>query len=586
MNVFGLSTAYWFDVSLNGQCQATASTGTTPTATVENPEAFTTSITLNVQQLWDLFVGPVATAATNITVSATPIPTSELIPPPPLYYPSFPTGAQVPLAPKNESWKFPSGFWWGVASAAYQIEGAVADEGRGPSVWDVFTHNAAAKITLFNDTGDVGDNQYYLYKQDIARIAALGVPYYSFSISWSRILPFGRGPVNELALQHYEDLIDTCIEYGVQPVVTLYHWDLPLFLQNTYGGWLSPNIVEDFVAYAKIVFSRYGHKVPHWFTMNEPIVFCTSYPYPTHYFTRTSIPPKQQPYYCGHHVLLAHAETYHLFQSLSLPGTLSFKNNGGHKIPFSNSSLDTLAVQRAWDFNEGWFANPVYINGDYPPHLKTYLDTIPLTFTASQKSRINGTADLFAHDAYTSSYYMAPDSGIEACTSNSSHELFPGCYNTTNVGENGWLIGAAADPLASWLHSAVDWVPAFLKYIQETWPSRGGIVVSEFGFAEPFEYQKTLLSDIRTDTSRSLYYKQYMEAILLAISEGINVVGCLAWSIMDNLEWREGYHVKFGMQYVNFTTGERFYKASFFEYVNAFVVYAEDEVVPVLGGVD
>jgi beta-glucosidase/6-phospho-beta-glucosidase/beta-galactosidase len=215
-----------------------------------------------------------------------------LIPPPPLYYSPFPVGHQAPLVSKNESWKFPSGFWWGVSSAAYQIEGAVQAEGRGPSIWDVYTHRATY-ITVSNDTGDVGDNQYYLYKQgrlvcvrryqklmdaDIARIAALGVPYYSFSISWSRVFPFGKGPVNELALAHYDDVINTCLQYGVKPLVTLYHWDLPLFLQNSYGGWLSEEIIDDYVAYAKVVFERYGNRVSHWFTMNEPIVFCQGYP--------------------------------------------------------------------------------------------------------------------------------------------------------------------------------------------------------------------------------------------------------------------------------------------------------------------
>ncbi|KAB8291666.1 hypothetical protein EYC80_006466 [Monilinia laxa] len=563
------------------QCKAVNSTGTAPTATIHNPEAFTTSITINVQQLWDLFVGPVEKATTNTTVSPTPIPTAELIPPPPLYYPSFPPGAQVPLAQKNESWKFPSGFFWGVASASYQIEGAAADEGRGPSVWDVFTHNAAVKVTAFDETGDIGDNQYYLYKQDIARIAALGVPYYSFSISWSRILPFGKGPINELGLKHYEDLIDTCIEYGVQPIVTLFHWDLPLFLQNTYGGWLSPEIIDDFVNYASIIFNRYGNKVPHWFTVNEPHEYCGEYPYPANYFTAVTIPRKQQPYYCAHHTLLAHAKAYHLFHSLGLNGTISMKNNGGYKIPLTNSSEDTIAVQRAWDFNEGWYSNPIYVNGDYPTHLKAYVKTIPLSFSEEEKALINGTADFYAHDAYTSSYYMAPDIGIDACTSNTSHPLFPLCFNTTNVGPDGWLVGTPADPLASWLHKAVDWVPTFLRYIQETWPSKGGIVVSEFGFADPYENQKTILADIRMDSARTIYYKEYMEAILMAISDGVNVAGSLAWSIMDNLEWASGYHVKFGMQYVNFTTGERYYKASFFEYVNAFKLYAEDPVVPV-----
>lgn len=279
---------------------------------VPNPSAFAATISVDVQrkfsfippntlkklispEYWDLFVGPVKYASTTTTVSATPIPSSELVPPPPLYYSSFSTGHQLPLEGKNESWKFPKGFWWGVASAAYQIEGAVADEGRGPSNWDVYTHRST-EITVSNETGDIGDNQYYLYKQgkscfssmtrgktntkksDIARIAALGVPYYSFSISWSRIFPFGKGQVNELGLAHYDDVINTCIKYNVKPMVTLYHWDIPLYLQNSYGGWLSERIVDDFTAYAKVVFERYGNRVSHWFTVNEPIVFCQGYP--------------------------------------------------------------------------------------------------------------------------------------------------------------------------------------------------------------------------------------------------------------------------------------------------------------------
>jgi beta-glucosidase len=180
-------------------------------------------------------------------------------------------------------------------------------------------------------------------------------------------------------------------------------------------------------------------------------------------------------------VLLAHAEAYRLGKSLGLNGTISFKNNGGYKVPLTNSTADALAVQRAWDYNEGWFANPIYINGDYPSTLKPYLTSLGLVFTEEEKQLINGTADLFAHDAYTSSYYMAPDDGIDACVANSSNPLYPGCFNTTNVAPTGGLIGAAADPLSPWLHDATDWVPAFLRYIQDTWPSKGVIAVSEFG---------------------------------------------------------------------------------------------------------
>jgi beta-glucosidase len=228
---------------------------------------------------------------------------------------------------------------------------------------------------------------------------------------------------------------------------------------------------------------------------------------------------------------------------MGLTGTIAFKTNGGFKIPLTNSTDDALATQRAWDFNEGWFANPVYTNGDYPQYLKDYVATLGLNFTDEQKSLINGTADIFAHDAYTSSFYMAPDGGVSACVSNSSNTLYPGCFNTTNINPAGWNIGPAADPYTPWLNSATDWVPAFLKYIQKTWPS-GGIVASEFGWAEPYEELKTLKQDILYDPGRMAYYRNYMEAILMSIAEGVNVVGCLAWAIMDNLEWTDGecYH--------------------------------------------
>lgn len=289
----------------------------------------------------------------------------------------------------------------------------------------------------------------------------MNVSLYSFSLSWSRIFPFGSGQVNEEGLRHYDDLIDSCIAAGVEPAVTLYHWDLPLYLQNSYGGWLSDKIVDDFEAYAEVVFKRWGDKVQKWFTVNEPIVFCGTYPLPEGYFAATDIPAKQQPYLCGHHVLLAHAKAYRLGKKLGLNGTISFKTNGGYKIPLTDSSADAEAVQRAWDFNEGWFANPVYINGDYPRYLKDYVSDFLPEFTAEEKSMINGSADLYAHDAYTSQFYYAPDDGIEACLSNSSRADYPGCFNTSYTypeSDGGWNVGYAADPGSPWLHKATDWV--------------------------------------------------------------------------------------------------------------------------------
>ena len=190
-------------------------------------------------------------------------------------------------------------------------------------------------------------------------------------------------------------------------------------------------------------------------------MFCNGYPLPTGFFKATTIDPKKQPFYCGQSVLLAHSKAYRLGKSMGLNGTISFKTNGGYKIPLTNSSDDAIAVQRAWDFNEGWFANPVFIDGDYPPYLKAYTSTFLRNFTEDEKNMINGSADLYAHDGYTSSFYFTPDDGFDACLANSSGTLFPSCANssyTYSASEGGWNIGYAADPGSPWLHQAADWV--------------------------------------------------------------------------------------------------------------------------------
>lgn len=467
-----------------------------------------------------------------------------------------------------------------MAGAAYQVEGAAKDEGRGPSVWDKLVR--VPGFVSDNATADITDNNYYLYKQDIARVAAMGINTYSFSISWTRILPFGSGPVNQAGIDHYNDLIDECLKYNITPMATLYHWDTPLLLQEKYGGWLAEDIVDDFVAYAQICFSEFGDRVKTWFTVNEPIVFCGQYPLPAQYFKNFTIPYQQQPFHCGRHVLLAHAQAYHLGKSIvGNDSLIAFKNNGGYKIPRTNSTEDAEAVQRAVDFNEGWFADPVYLTGTYPASLDEYVSTFLEPFTDEQKASIKGSADLFVHDAYTSQFYYAPDGGIASCVQDASHPLYPGCFNTSYTyadAEGGWLIGAAADPATSWLHKATDWVPALLRYINDTWSPPGGrIMAGEFGFAEPYEAYKTGVPEVLLDQIRTDYYRDYMEAILVSLSEGVNVVGCLAWSFVDNLEWSSGFQVRFGLQRVDFESPgrERSYKASFFQYVDVYKKYAQ-----------
>ncbi|KAF2724396.1 glycoside hydrolase family 1 protein [Polychaeton citri CBS 116435] len=570
-------------IAASSKAQAQTATFSAPRYTnnssFTSPAAFTATISLSLQDLWDLFVGPVSTPAIITTAPATPVPSSSLIPPPPLYYNPFPAGAQVAPEVRNESWSFPKHFLWGVAGAAFQIEGAPDLEGRGPSVWDVLTHRVTGYVKD-NSTADVADNGYFLYKVDIARLAAMGVKAYSFSLSWSRILPFGRGDVNQAAIDHYNDVINTCLEYNITPTVTLYHWDTPLYLQNLYGGWLSEDIVNDFVEFARISYEAFGDRVKWWFTVNEPIVFCNQYPLPAQYFRNYTIPNIQQPYLCGQSVLLAHSQAYRLGKQMMPDALISYKNNGGYKIPLTNSSEDAQAVQRAWDFNEGWFSDPIYLTGDYNQAVKDFVSDFLRPFTQQEKQMINGSADFYAHDAYTAQFYFAPDSGIDACVANSSNPLYPSCSNssyTYTEADGGWVVGASADPGAPWLHRAYDWLPAFLHYIQDTWPSAGGVAVTEFGFAEPFEQLKTLRQDILYDPVRMGYLYGYMRGILIALSEGVDVVASLAWSFVDNYEWSQGLSTKFGMQYVNFSDPEtpRYYKGSFFEYKRAFDLYLE-----------
>jgi hypothetical protein len=212
--------------------------------------------------------------------------------------------------------KLPKVFMWGVASSAYQIEGAAKVDGKGPSIWDLLSHRVPGFVAD-NTTGDVVAENYFMYKEDIRRLKKLGIPAYSPSISWPRLFPLGRGAVNSLAMDHYDDLISNLLSAGITPVLTLFHWDTPLQLFNEYGGWTHPNIVDDFFEYAKFVITRYDQYVPVWYTINEP-QYC-NWQYSTWPDDGTYWPKYgnwsegkegevQRRFLCGHYTLLAHAK--------------------------------------------------------------------------------------------------------------------------------------------------------------------------------------------------------------------------------------------------------------------------------------
>lgn len=407
-----------------------------------------------LSSLWDGM--SIATARETKTVLPTPIPTNDLIPPP-------------NLSTFNNSFSLPREFIWGWAATA-QSEGAVTADNRGPSIWDTMAHKVPGFITgvigRSDQAFDVTNNHYYLYKQDAMRLRALGIPYYSMTISWTRIFPLGNGTVNQAGIQHYIDEVEFLTRLGITPIVTLYHWDMPQALQNWYGGWLDRKIVEDFSTYAKVVFTALSPKVKIWITLNEPQVICNDYAsfpekVPADTFRTFGMSMLQRKYQCGHFALLAHARAVEIFRKEIEPvhgkGIISFANSWDFTPPFTSSLEDHLASERSLSFSAGWFSNPVYINGDYPSTMKATLGHLLPTFTPAEQKLLLGSADFYAWDAYTGYPVRAPTTAaggtVAECVSNPNHDNWPKCAEEVMVLPNGWIIGTKSDDgTAGWLH--------------------------------------------------------------------------------------------------------------------------------------
>jgi WD repeat-containing protein 26 len=448
-----------------------------------------------------------------------------------------------------------------------------ADNGR-----DLIPHRWVNSIAD-NSTGDVATNNYYLYKQDNARLKALGIPSYSFSISWPRIFPFGSGPVNPQGVAHYDDLISDLVSRGIKPVVTLFHWDTPLALFNQYGAWTSEKIVQDFVNYAKYVIERYDRYVDVWYTFNEP-QYCnwrfSTYPYGTILPSYNGIGKggTKAEFLCGHYTLLAHATVSNWYRNeFKGKKPMTFKNSANWAVANSTSAADKAALQRVNDYNMGWFGGPWTNDGDYPATLKDTLGDLLPKFTQDQKNMIKGSCDFYAIDGYTAYYVAAPPNGIDACTKNQSDPNYPQCAVQLTVAPDGFPIGPNADAGATWLWSTPFGIRPFLNFIaKEYFPVKPpSIVVSEFGFSDPAEGSFSTLPQILWDLRRADYIQSFLDNILAAkVLDGVNVTGIFAWAIYDNFEWNSGLATKFGLQYVNLTSQERHPKASMFQFLNFF----------------
>ncbi|KAF7592411.1 hypothetical protein BBP40_000259 [Aspergillus hancockii] len=480
------------------------------------------------------------------TVSATPVAKAELVLPPALYN-----------TPPDTGLRLPADFIWGVSSSSWQIEGALQVEGRGPSILDSIGNQLSSEAPERSDA-NVANMNYFMYEQDIARLAAVGIPYYSFSLSWPRIVPFGvaGSPINAQGLEHYDDLINICLKYGVKPIVTLNHVDAPTAIKEDLDS-----LPEHFLYYAKIVMTRYADRVPYWVTFNEPnIGVGTTF---KKYQDLTS-------------VLIAHADVYDWYKN-TLRGTgqitLKFANNLAVPLDIHNAS-HIAAASRYQDILLGIMSNPLFLGKQYPDSAINTPNAIsPLT--EAQIKHIHGKIDFWSFDPYTAQYASPlPQAAENACTSNTSHPLWPTCVTLSNVQGNGWLMGQASNAYA---YLAPQYVRQQLGYIWNTFRP-AGILIAEYGFNPFLEANRTLDAQ-RYDLERTLYYRDFLTETLKAVHEdGVNVIGALAWSLADNNEFGS-YGEQYGLQTVNRSDGlfTRRYKRSLFDYVDFFREHVLDE---------
>ena len=442
---------------------------------------------------------------------------------------------------------FPEDFVWGSATSAYQIEGGHNEGGKGPSIWDAFC-KIPGRIKN-NDSGDIALDHFHRYKDDIALLASQGFKAYRFSISWSRILPDGKGEVNEQGIAFYNDLINELLDHGITPWVTLYHWDLPLALQMENDGWLNRDIIEYFTQYARICFERFGDRVKNWITLNEPwVAAILGYGQGVFAPGRTS---NREPYLAAHHLLLAHGNAVKAYREhfADQQGQIGITNNCDWREPLTKSKIDQAAAERALLFFLGWFADPIYL-GDYPDVMKARLgDRLP-EFTEAEKLLLKDSSDFFGLNHYTT-MYASDEPNIDA---------------NSNVFGNGGLSedqDVALSNDESWPLTAFNWavVPwgckELLKWINKRY-HQPPIVITENGFA----CEDLLVNGEVDDTDRLSYYKSYLEACHEAIAEGINLRGYFAWSLFDNFEWSSGYSVRFGINYIDYETLDRIPKKS------------------------
>ena len=435
----------------------------------------------------------------------------------------------------NTGYTFPREFTWGTATASFQVEGAADEDGRGTSIWDTFCRTPGKVV--HGHTGDVATDQYHRYDEDIRLMHELGVGAYRFSIAWPRIFPQGYGRQNPKGFDYYNRLVDTLLEHGIQPAVTLYHWDLPQRLQDE-GGWPERATAKHFEAYARAVFDALGDRVKSWITINEP--WCVAFLGHLMGAHAPGLQDEQAAYRAVHHVNLAHGIALRVFREGGYEGRIGTTLNLGTPRPATAREEDRHAADRAADRESRMFLDPIMGRGYPERHLAAHPE-VSLPIQDGDLELIAGKIDFIGMNYYNEvAVRYDPDAPEQFAQ-------VPAYYPRTHMD---WPI------VPDGLYRQMHWVN------EQT----GGlpIFVTENGAA----YDDRLSADGTRvhDAERIQYLRAHFRVLAKAIEDGIPLQGYYLWSLIDNFEWAFGYTRRFGIIFCDYTDLRRIPKDSYYFY--------------------
>ncbi|QKS72375.1 glycoside hydrolase family 1 protein [Paenalkalicoccus suaedae] len=472
---------------------------------------------------------------------------------------------------------FPSTFLFGSASAAYQIEGAYDQDGKGPSVWDTYTKLEGT--TFKNTNGDVAVDHYNRMEEDVALMAEMGLKTYRFSIAWTRIYPTGAGEVNEAGLAFYDRLIDLLLQHDIVPMVTVYHWDLPQALMDKYGGFESRQIIEDFTTYCETLFTRYGDRVKHWITLNEQNIFIgLGYRNGLH---PPGVKDLKRMYAANHIAFLANAKAIASFRNLVPDGKIGPSFAYGPIYPADCKPESIIAYENAEELNNHFYMD-VYVNGEYPDMAMKYLERegiAPTVEPGDTEILKAGKPDFMGVNYYQSGTVSAnPLDGVGEGKMNTT-----GKKGTTSASGVPGLFRNERNPhleTTNW-----DWAidPAGLRVALRRIHNRYKlpIIISENGLGE---FDKLTENGEVHDDYRIDYISKHIDEIQKAITDGVDVLAYCTWSFTDLLSWLNGYQKRYGFVYIDRDETDekelkRIKKKSFYWYKDLIARHANEGAV-------